>query len=317
MDLKIGCCGIPISIREYMAKFRTAELDETFYNLPNLDTAADWKKKAPKGFVFTLKAEPSIAGSSFATNDEVLRAWERTDDLATSLGARIIVFDTPALLPEDEAAINNMKEFFRSIDRTGYKIVWVPNDLWDKEDIRTVCRENDLIHAVDPFREEPQHGPMRYYRLKGLDDRGERYKGLDMKKLRDLCQEEGKKTAHHTVYVFFNNVHKLHDALRFDWICEHTGPIREINVSFLENLCGEIESREEDENVQRLSREAEKIVSLILHTEYAKIDIEIEKTKLRELCKELFPEKEYLYDMIYGNRFDRLWEQFREEEREQ
>jgi hypothetical protein len=66
-----------------------------------------------------------------------------------------------------------------------------------------------------------------------------------------------------------------------------------------------------------MSREAEKIVSLILHTEYPRVDIEIEREKLRELCRELFPEKEYLYDMIYGTRFDRLWEQFRENKAEE
>jgi len=42
-----------------------------------------------------------------------------------------------------------------------------------------------------------------------------------------------------------------------------------------------------------------------------KIDIEIEKGKFKELIKEQFPEKAYLYDLIYEPRFKRLQEQFR------
>ena len=95
---------------------------------------------------------------------------------------------------------------------------------------------------------------------------------------------------------------------------ENTGRIRDLNVSFLRSLCTEIERVEEDEKVQKLSLEAERIVSLILHTDYARIDIEIEKSKLREMCRELFPGKDHLYEMVYGQRFNRLWEQFRGKE---
>ena len=104
----------------------------------------------------------------------------------------------------------------------------------------------------------------------------------------------------------------MRDALRFEWIAENTGRIKEMDLSFLRDLCHEIEAQEEDEKVQMLSREAERIVSLILYTDYPRVDIEIEKGKLYEMCKKWFPDKEYLYEMIYGQRFDRLWEQFRE-----
>ena len=40
------------------------------------------------------------------------------------------------------------------------------------------------------------------------------------------------------------------------------------------------------------------------------MDIEIEKSKVRQRCLELYADREELYDMIYESRFDRLWEQF-------
>ena len=64
------------------------------------------------------------------------------------------------------------------------------------------------------------------------------------------------------------------------------------------------------ENMTLLRREADRICVLILSTDLPKVDILIEVEKLRELCEELFPGREELFDMVYGSRFDRLWEQF-------
>ena len=65
--------------------------------------------------------------------------------------------------------------------------------------------------------------------------------------------------------------------------------------------------------MRRLQREADRICVLILSTDLPKVDILIEVEKLRELCEELFPGREELFDMVYGSRFDRLWEQFGDE----
>ncbi len=72
--------------------------------------------------------------------------------------------------------------------------------------------------------------------------------------------------------------------------------------------------RSEDEKVQEIARQADKIAFLIISTDYNLIDIEIEKQKFRKRIGELFPEKKYLYDLIYEPRFKRLAEQFRSEQ---
>ena len=54
-----------------------------------------------------------------------------------------------------------------------------------------------------------------------------------------------------------------------------------------------------------------RICVLILSTDLPEVDILIERERLRELCEELFPGREELYDMVYESRFDRLWNQFR------
>lgn len=65
--------------------------------------------------------------------------------------------------------------------------------------------------------------------------------------------------------------------------------------------------------MNRLQREADRISVLILSTDLPQVDILIQVEKLRELCEELFPGREDLFEMIYASRFERLWEQFGED----
>jgi len=68
----------------------------------------------------------------------------------------------------------------------------------------------------------------------------------------------------------------------------------------------------EDARVREVCGMADRIASLIVASDYPMIDIEIEKKKLQERISEFFPDKEYLYELIYEPRFRRLREQFRE-----
>jgi hypothetical protein len=58
-------------------------------------------------------------------------------------------------------------------------------------------------------------------------------------------------------------------------------------------------------------RSADRIVSLILHSDMPRIDIEIEIESFREDVLAEFPEREELFEAIYLARFQRLWSQFR------
>lgn len=67
------------------------------------------------------------------------------------------------------------------------------------------------------------------------------------------------------------------------------------------------------DQMQELQRMADRVCVLILSSDLPAIDIEVQKSKVRQRCLELFPDREQLYDMIYESRFQRLWDQFRDE----
>lgn len=73
------------------------------------------------------------------------------------------------------------------------------------------------------------------------------------------------------------------------------------------------ERRPDREMARELQWLADRVCFLILSTDYPEVDIEIEKEALRERCRELFPDRMALYEMVYESRFRRLWQQFRED----
>ena len=61
----------------------------------------------------------------------------------------------------------------------------------------------------------------------------------------------------------------------------------------------------------RLQREADRISSLIVASDYPAIDIVIAIRGLRDFVQDRFPDRVSFFEMVYESRFRRLWEQFR------
>ena len=83
----------------------------------------------------------------------------------------------------------------------------------------------------------------------------------------------------------------------------HVSPFREI-----ERLLDTLEDREK---ARELQLKADAVCRQILDPRIPEVDVRIAEERLREMCRELFPDRLDLFDMIYGSRFRRLWEQFR------
>ncbi len=223
-EIKTGCCGFPVSMQKYFQEFRLVEVQKTFYKPLSAETLKGWRKKAPEDFEFTVKAwqkithlptsptyrKAGISGENcgfFKPTHEVFEAYEVTRDAAKALSARIIVFQTPKSFSESEESMQNMREFFSSIDEE-FIFVWEPRG-WSDEGIASICEELNLIHAVDPFIQKSLYGGMNYFRLHGAHKKMYRHKYSDdeLKQLLEFCDKDS--------YVLFNNVYMYDDARRF------------------------------------------------------------------------------------------------------
>jgi len=137
VEIKVGCCGYPVSRGKYYQNFDCVEINVTFYQLPEIKTAFKWRKEAPENFEFILKAWQLIThpASSFTyrrlkekipenkkknygffqPTNEVFTAWERTKEFAENLGCKKILFQSPGSFKPTPENKKNLKNFFYSV----------------------------------------------------------------------------------------------------------------------------------------------------------------------------------------------------------
>jgi len=229
--VRVGCCGFPISRKDYFNQFRLVEVQQTFYKIPRLETGQRWRQEAPADFEFTLKAwqlithppasptyrkaglkiPPDAEGhyGFFRPSDEVHQAWEETRRFAQELGAKVILFQCPPGFKETSDNIANMRSFFRAVKDSGFIFVWEPRGGWSEPNIKVLCSELGIIHCVDPLEKESLYGEPQYFRLHGGPHYRHRYTKDELERLRNKLGEK-------ETYVLFNNLNMHHDALTFD-----------------------------------------------------------------------------------------------------
>lgn len=234
MGVHIGCCGFPVRQVEYWHQFKVVEIQETFYNLPRVNTVERWRAEAPTDARFTLKApqlithEPTsptyrrlrrqlserekIRYGSFRPTQEIREAWTRTLALATTLRAPMVLFQCPASFDPTAAHVKHMEQFFHEIDRGTLTLAWEPRGEWPDETVKKLCKKLNLLHCVDPFTRKSVWGEFSYFRLHGRNGYSYVYTVEDFRELAGYCLERP------TIYCFFNNVNMWHDARYFEAI---------------------------------------------------------------------------------------------------
>jgi uncharacterized protein YecE (DUF72 family) len=229
--VKVGCCGFPLGRTQYATRLRVVELQQTFYAPPRVETARSWREAAPRSFEFTLKAwqlitheassptyrrlKPPLSAEergqagSFQDTPLVRHAWQITREIALTLEASIIVFQCPARFGPAIENIQRLRRFFSEISRDNFILAWEPRGDWPRDEVAALCRELDLLPALDPFATPPLPGPWVYFRLHGKG--GYRYTYTE----EDLAALAALVASREEAYVMFNNLSMWQDALRF------------------------------------------------------------------------------------------------------
>jgi uncharacterized protein YecE (DUF72 family) len=232
--MKLGMCGFTIGAAQYFRQFPVLEVQQTFYDPPAPATLAKWKSQAPADFEFTMKAWQVIThtGTSptyrrlkrpfderqraecgaFRVNATTLAAWQTTLDARKLLDATIILFQCPASFTPSEENVASLREFMRVIERPArVHLAWEPRGKWPPELTRALCRELDLLHAVDPFVSPSATPEVLYWRLHGNRSSYANYTDDELQQLIDWIVEAGERE----VYVLFNNIPRVADIRRF------------------------------------------------------------------------------------------------------
>lgn len=230
MAIKVGLCGYTIGASAYFETFGVVEVQQTFYDPPAPLTLERWRYQAPPDFEFTMKAwqvithrgtsrtyrrlkspfsdaERAEAGA-FRVNKTTMRAWETTLRCARLLRATAILFQCPASFRPEPENVENMHAFFGRVEKpSGIRFLWEPRGDWPDDVVTRLCRELDLVHAVDPFVRPSLTPELTYWRLHGLKTHYASYSDAELQQLVSWLQPE--------TYVMFNNIPRVGDAKRF------------------------------------------------------------------------------------------------------
>lgn len=231
--LRIGTCGFGRTRKPEFAKaLSCVEIQHTFYKPPQVKTLEKWRAEMPADFEFTLKAwqmithepgsptyrrlkrpltdkEEAEAGA-FKPTETVDEAWQVTLESATALGARTILFQCPAKFTQTTEHINDLRRFFKRIDRGEMIFAWEPRgNTWDDKTVAKLCRDLGLRHVVDPFKARTVTPDKIYYRLHGIGGWNYEYEEGELEELASMIPQD------EVSYVFFNNRVMFDDAVRF------------------------------------------------------------------------------------------------------
>jgi uncharacterized protein YecE (DUF72 family) len=224
--IRVGCAGFPIGQDRYWRTLSFLEA-KTGEAMPRTETLALWRKGAPAGAEISVQAfrlithqrdergfppagkrlTPFRAAQCGAFRDalEVHEAWMSTKVAARALGARIVVFETPATFHPSPDRLRDMYRFFKSAERGTLSFVWQTRGAaWDVKLMDRVSGDLGLIRAFDPLKEKaPSSGRFIYMR-----PMGPRMGSLSVDNMATIREAAGRRSG----YLVFSHRDAFRDA---------------------------------------------------------------------------------------------------------
>ena len=156
----------------YASQFDTVEINNTFYRLPEASTFAEWRKEAPPGFLYAVKA------SRFLTHMKKLkepteplhRLFQRARRLQRTLGP--VLYQLP---PHWPANLERLSAFVHALPKRRQHVLEFREPSWYNDEVFALLERAGValcLHdmtgsqtgkmAIGPLVYVRFHGPARY-----------------------------------------------------------------------------------------------------------------------------------------------------------
>ena len=192
-------------LQYYCRYFDTVEINNTFYNLPTDPALEKWRREAPSGFVFSVKANRFITHMKKLkdVDDSTSVFLERLNTLKGCLGP--VLFQLPPGLKLNTA---RLRAFLGALPRRKRYVVEFRNPTWLDDETFDILRKRRVAFCIHDLLDEPcpHHvtAAFAYYRFHGHNTK---YGGLYPKRVLNQHAEEMASIlgSGKDVYVYFNN----------------------------------------------------------------------------------------------------------------
>jgi len=192
----------------YAARFRAVEINNSFYQFPKPETVEAWRRAAPEGFVFAVKANRYVTHMKKLKEPE--DACRRFLEIVRGFGEKLgpVLFQLPPRWRYDDV---RLRDFLDALPE-GFRYVF---EFRDERWINDRCLEllagkgaalcvADLAGTRTPMKPATATADFAYFRLHGPD---EAYQGLygreGLEPFADAIRAE--RAAGRDVYCFFDN----------------------------------------------------------------------------------------------------------------
>jgi uncharacterized protein YecE (DUF72 family) len=165
MQLFVGRNALEGDIARYASRFNMLELRADATNLPRGARLADWKKRVPAEFAFSVVL-PRALGQFESSALEL----GRTVELADALSAKWLLLQTPASVGPSARMRERLSKLFQAVAHEGRRIAWESRGVWEDEQIEAFAAEHQVHVVRDVSRTEAPPGDCVYTRLLALGD---------------------------------------------------------------------------------------------------------------------------------------------------
>ncbi len=211
--------GLPRNrwFEHYKNFFTTVELNVTYYRLPSERTFESWKRKAPEGFLYSVKGWGLITHRKKLKNvEENLNLFlSRVKILGENLG--IVFFQTPPIMGKDIGRLRDFLELLIQYGEFRFAIEF-RHSSWFDEDVKELLSryETGFVQFHHPELPCPRWRTTRYVYIR-MHGKGLLYGGAyDEEDLYELAEYIRTEDADE-IFVYFNNDahgHAVRNALK-------------------------------------------------------------------------------------------------------
>jgi uncharacterized protein YecE (DUF72 family) len=146
------------SLVAYSRIFNFVEVNSTFYVLPSLERAEEWRRLVQRGFEFAVRAHRSITHKhKLQPVEEALETFERMKKIAQKLRAQILHLQTPPRLKLTDNIVEGFRQFMSSVRLGDLRLALElrdPDASRPPSRLLKVMQDNGMIHCVDLSRGE-------------------------------------------------------------------------------------------------------------------------------------------------------------------
>ena len=231
-NIRIGCSGWqythwrgdfypaelpqPQWLTYYAQRFDTVEINNTFYRLPETATFASWGRRAPRGFVFAVKASRYLTHMKKLKDpaDPIRLFFTRARRLEHALGP--VLYQLPPRWPVN---LERLETFLKALPRTRRHTIEFREPSWYNGDVYRLLERHKVTLCLHDMAgsasEKLAIGPFVYVRFHGT----QKYSGSYTDKTLDAWANwlAARVAEGRPIYAYFNNDtggHAPRDAIR-------------------------------------------------------------------------------------------------------